>query len=129
MYWEYTKRSDGKIAVTLDNNVWDFLFLRELDLASELPLDQFAIFITREVEIETTAIPAHPSKVALKEYIARTIVSCDIRTTSVFGFATAGPGPQRYGGFGHGTWQSQTAREFYAAIRGRYLTGRPEKNS
>jgi hypothetical protein len=47
MHWEYTKRPDGGIAVTLDNNVWDFLFLRELDLASELPLDQFAIFHPR----------------------------------------------------------------------------------
>jgi hypothetical protein len=129
MHWEYTKRSDGKIAITLDNNVWDFLFLRGLDLASELPLDQFAIFITREVEIETSAIPARPSKVALKDYIAKTIVNCDIRTTSVFGFATAGPGPQRHGGFGQGTWQSQTAREFYAAISAQYLIGRPEKNS
>jgi hypothetical protein len=129
MHWEYTKRSDGKIAITLDNNVWDFLFLRELDLASELPLHQFAIFITREVEIETSAIPVRPSKVALKDYIARTIVSCDIRTTSVFGFATPGPGPQRYGGFGQGTWQSQTAREFYTAISAQYLIGRPVKNS
>jgi hypothetical protein len=102
MHWEYTKRPDGKIAITLDNNVWDFLFLKEPDLASELPLDHFAIFITREVEIETSAIPAHPSKAALKDYIARTIVNCDIRTTSVFGFATAGPGPQRVGGFGQG---------------------------
>jgi hypothetical protein len=129
MPWEYAKRLDGKIAVTLDNNVWDFLFLKELDLASELPLDQFAILITREVEIETSAIPAHPSKTALKEFIARTIVNCSIRTTSVFGFATAGPGPQRVGGFDQGTWQSQTEREFYAAIKDRYLIGKNEKNS
>jgi hypothetical protein len=129
MHWEYAKRLDGKIAVTLDNNVWDFLFLKELDLASELPLDQFAIFITREVEIETSAIPADPSKAALKEFIARTIVNCEIRTTSVFGFATAGPGPQRVGGFGQGTWQSQTEREFHAAIKDRYLIGKNEQNS
>jgi hypothetical protein len=129
MHWEYTKRPDGRIAVTLDNNVWDFLFLRELDLASELPLDQFAIFITREVEIETSAIPADPSKTALKDYIARTRLNCDIRTTSVFGFAAAGPGPQRLGGFGQGTWQSRTEGEFYSAIRDQYLIGKPEKNS
>jgi len=64
--WEYTKRSDGRIAVTLDNNVWDFLFRRGIDLASELPTEKFAIFITREVEIETLAIPADAPKDALK---------------------------------------------------------------
>jgi hypothetical protein len=129
MHWQYTKRTDRKIAITLDNNVWDFLFQRGLDLALELPFDQFAIFITREVEIEGLAIPPNASKTALKDYIARTIVSCDIRTTSVFGFATEGPGPQRAGGFDQGTWQSQTEVEFYAAIRERYLLGKGETNS
>jgi hypothetical protein len=57
MNWQYTKRSDGLIAITLDNNVWDFLFERKIDLAAELPSDEFAIFITREVEIESMAIP------------------------------------------------------------------------
>jgi hypothetical protein len=47
MNWAYTKRNDGKIAVTLDNNVWNFLFQRKIDLAAELPSDEFAIFITR----------------------------------------------------------------------------------
>jgi hypothetical protein len=129
MPWQYTKRSDGKIAVTLDNNVWDFLFLRDIVLASELPAPAFAISITREVEIETGAIPADISKAALKAYIDRTIASCDIRTTSVFGFASEGSGPQRVGGFGQGTWQSQTEREFYAAISARYLVGRGQTRS
>ena len=126
---KYTKRDDGKIAVTLDNNVWDFLFHRKIDLAAELPSDEFAIFITREVEIERLAIPDNTSKAALRSYIDQTIARCDIKTTSVFGFATDGPGPQRVGGFGQGTWQSQTEREFYDAIRARYLLGKPETNS
>jgi len=127
MCWEYKKRPDGRIAVTLDNNVWDFLLRTGLDLGSELPRDLFAVFITREVEIETSAIPT--TKGELKDYVARTISSCDIRTTSVFGFAREKPGPERFGGFGQGTWQSQTEREFYAAIRDQYLIGRREKNS
>ena len=129
MRWKYTKRLDGKIAITLDNNVWDFLFQRRLDLAFELPLNEFAVFITREVEIEGLAIPANASKAALKEYIAWTIVSSAVRTMSVCGFASDGSGPQRVGGFGHGTWQSQTEREFYAAIRGQFLQGKSETNS
>jgi hypothetical protein len=127
--WQYTKRSDGKIAITLDNNVWDFLLERGIALASELPAQEFAIFITREVEIETMAIPDNISKSALKDYIAHTIAGCDIRTTSVFGLASEGPGPQRVGGFGQGTWQSQTEREFYAAISERYLVGKAETKS
>lgn len=129
MGWEYTKRSDGRIAVTLDNNVWDFLFRRGIDLASELPTEKFAIFITREVEIETLAIPADAPKDALKDFIVRTIANCTIRTTSLFGFASNGPGPQRLGGFGQGTWQSRTERKFYEAIRERYLAGKGQTNS
>jgi hypothetical protein len=111
-------------------NVWNFLFDRKIDLASELTPDTFALFITREVEIEGMAIiPDSDLKTALKDYIVRTIVSCGITTTSVFGFATTRSGPQRLGGFGQGTWQSQTEREFYDAIRERYLLGRPERNS
>ena len=129
MTWQYARRPDGKIAVTLDNNVWNFLFDRNVDLASELSSDAFALFITREVEIETMAIPVNESKVALSDYITRAIAQCDIKTTYVFGFATSGTGPQRVGGWGQGTWQSRTEREFYAAIRGKYLLGRREKGS
>lgn len=129
MHWQYTKRADGKIAISLDNNVWNFLFDKNLDLDSELPHDQFVISITREIEMETLAIPDRPSKTPLKDYIARTIDDCHIRTTSVFGFASEGPGPQRLGGFGQGTWQSQTEREFYAVISEQYLLGKSEKKS
>lgn len=127
--WQYTKRLDGKIAVALDNNVWNFLFDRRLNLASELPSDDFAIFIPREVEIETEAIPLKESKVALKEFIARTIAECGIKTHWVFGFGGEGSGPQRVGGFGQGTWQGKTESEFYAAINQRFLLGQPEMGS
>jgi hypothetical protein len=129
MQWQYTKRSDGKIAITLDNNVWNFLFDRNIDLAAELPPECFAIFITREVEIEKDAIPEKETTIALKRYIMRTIASADIRTTSVFGFAHEGPGPQRHGGFDVGVWQSPTETEFYAAIRDRFLIGKSQRNS
>jgi hypothetical protein len=129
MNWKYTRRDDGIIAVTLDNNVWDFLYQRKIDLAAELPSNEFAIFITREVEIERMAIPDNESKAALRSYIDQTIAKCGIRTTSVFGFATDGPGPQRVGGFDQGTFQSQTEREFYDSIRERYLLGKTETNS
>lgn len=128
MTWQYMKHSDGRIAVTLDSNVWNFLLDRRFDLAVELPLAEFVIFVTREVEIEVLAIPG-ASKAALRDFIDQTIARCDIKTTSVYGFATEGPGPQRVGGFDQGAWQSQTEREFYAAIGGRFLFGKGEKGS
>ena len=124
MGWQYTKRPDGKIAVTLDNNVWHFLSLKKLNLALELPPDEFAIFMPREVEIETEGTP-----VDVKGYIARTIADCGIKTTLVFGFTAEDSGKQRRGGFDVGTWQSRTEGEFYAAISERFLVGRREKRS
>jgi hypothetical protein len=127
MNWQYTRRSDGLIAVTLDNNVWDFLFTKNIDLAAELPANEFVISITREVEIERLAIPDTEAKALLRNYIDRTIAQCGIMTTSVFGFAKEGPGPQRVGGFDQGTWQSPTEREFYDAIRQQYLLGKKRR--
>ncbi len=129
MGWQYAKRPDGKIAVTLDNNVWNFLFDRGLNLASELPSDEFVISIPREVEIEKEAIPVNASKSPLRDYIARTIADCGIKTDWVFGFATEGSGPQRRGGFDQGTWQGKSEQEFYEAIRQRFLVGQPEMGS
>jgi hypothetical protein len=81
------------------DHVWNFLFDRKIDLAAELTPAEFALFITQEVEIEGMAIPDEASKAPLKDYIARTIAACSVRTTSVFGFATTSGGPQRLGGF------------------------------
>ncbi len=129
MPWQFTKRSDDRIAVTLDNNVWNFFFQNDTNLAAELTQDRFAVFITREVEIETLAIPNDEVRDALKRYIAGTIEACGIETTWVFGFAREGPGPERYGGFDVGTWQSNTEQEFYAAIQQRFLDGRGMRKS
>lgn len=126
--WQFKKRDDGKIGVTLDNNVWNFLFFGNLDLALELPPDRFAIFMTRQVEIEAEAIPNTPLKTPLKEYITHTIESCNIKSTSVFGFASEGTKKQRVGGFGQGVWQSRTETEFYEAIQ-QYLASDKEMGS
>lgn len=124
MHWQYRKRPDGKIAVTLDNNVWHFLFDKRLNLGLELPSEEFAIFIPREGEIETEGTP-----VDVKEYIARMRAECGVKTTSVFGFAGDGSGPQRRGGFDQGTFRSQTEAEFYAAINETFLIKRRPKGS
>lgn len=129
MPWQFRKLTDGKIAVTLDNNVWNFLFHGKIDLMAELPKDRFAISIAREVEIETLAIPDSEEKKALKDYIARTIDSRGISTIRFFGFANEGPGPERRGSFDHAVWASDVQVEFYAAIHQRFLERKGLKNS
>jgi hypothetical protein len=104
MVWPYTKHATGLISVTLDNNVWDFLYQSEVNLKNVFPRERFALFITREVEIETEAIP--PTKLGLREYIARSTEDANIQTAWTFGFDT-GESPIRRGTLGQSTFQSQ----------------------
>ena len=43
--------------VYIDNDVFDFLFERKLDLAVELPCGEYCLFLTREAEFEIPSIP------------------------------------------------------------------------
>jgi hypothetical protein len=45
------------IGVYIDNNVWDFLFERNLDLSVELPSADFCLCLTSEAEFEIPPIP------------------------------------------------------------------------
>jgi len=125
----YRMRTDGRIAVTIDSNVWDLFHRLDLRLSAELPRNRFLLFIPRQIEIELAAIPSRPEKEALKAYIEREMVDSTISVTAVFGFARPDGGPERHRGFGFGTFQSEDARAFYAAIREPYLLNRPARNS
>ena len=61
------------IRVYIDNNVWDLLlrFRDRFDLAAELPANDFEMFVPREIEIETSAIPT--TKQDLKTFVEETI--------------------------------------------------------
>ena len=74
------------ISVYIDNNVWNFLFARGIDLAKELPRDEFCCCIIREAEFEIPPIP--DSKADLKTFIQVTVRDCSISTDSFFGFMT-----------------------------------------
>ena len=124
----YQRRTDGRIAVTIDSNVWDQLHDLNLELAIELPIKRFVLFVPREVEIELGAIPKQPDKIALKKYISRQMLDASVEVSAIFGFATEA-GPQRHGGFGFGTFQSEDSRAFYAAIRDQYLIDKPIRGS
>jgi hypothetical protein len=121
----YQRRNDGTIAVTIDSNVWNLFHDLGLRLVLALPPERFRLFVPREIEIEIAVIPDRPNKADLKEYIRTQVVESNVRTTAVFGFAHQGDGPQRRGGFGFGTFQSEQERQFYGAIREQYLLHKP----
>jgi len=88
--------------VYLDNNVWDFLLKHHLNLAAELPKEEYCLCITREAEFEIPAIPAE--KKELLAYIGETIAKCHVETRPYFGFYDDDhfPDEQRVGGFDEG---------------------------
>jgi len=102
------------ISVYIDNNVWDFLFERKLDLAVEFPRDEFCLCLTREAEFEIPPIP--PEKAELKAFIEATIAKCGIQTDTLFGFndASLPPDEQRVGGLGVGRWANPEEIAFIA---------------
>lgn len=118
--WQYEPRPDGRVSVSLDNNIWDWLFDRQdtFRLSEELPSDRFALVIPREVEIEHQAIPVHkPGKLEKRDFIAETIRSCSIRTVGYFGFAAPPGVVDRCLGFDCGTWMSDLERARAQAMR------------
>lgn len=123
------------ISILIDSNAWNFLFEREIDINCELPPDEFAIFITREVEVELNAIPdigkdGHEKRL-LKEYIRGSIAQNSVRTTATFGFAEANPtdGPATYAGF-QGTFQSDSERAWYGREKiQKLIRGKSKKGS
>ena len=124
------------ISVLIDSNAWNFLFDRSIDLGCELPPEDFALFITREVEIEIGAIPDDGKdgldKGPLKRYIHENIAKNQVTTTATFGFAEANPadGPATYAGFGQGTFQSEKERNWYHQERIKsFVFGKPKKGS
>lgn len=118
--WQYEPSPDGRVSVSLDNNIWDWLFDRRdtFSLSEELPSNCFALVIPREVEIEHQAIPVHkPGKLEKRDFIAETIRSCGIRTVGYFGFASPPGEVNRFLGFDHGTWMSDLERARTQAMR------------
>lgn len=115
------------INVFIDNNVWDFLFARRIDLAVALPSERFCLYIPREVEFEVARIP--PEKAELKAFIEATIERCGIRTDTFFGFNddSLPPNEQRVGGFGEGRWISREEHEFMERAALKTAKKRPSK--
>ena len=99
------------ISVYIDNNVWDFLFERKIDLSLELPRDEFCLCLTREAEFEIATIP--PGKVD-PQFIEETVRKCTIEVRPYFGFydENHSPAEQRVSGFDQGYWASREELAF-----------------
>ena len=126
------------IPVFIDSCAWDWLFARQVDLSEAFPSEKYALFVTREVEIELASIPDEKDgkdKRPLKLYIAESCAKHSIRTTSVFGFASVEADGrlsrvQVYGGFGQGTFQSDDDRRWYGSDEvKKLLQGKAPKGS
>ena len=101
-----------KNGVFIDGNVWNFVLDRKLDLAIELPADEFSICHTREAEFE---IPV--GKLELDVFITSTLARCNIQTGSYLGFAddSKPADEQRFGGFDVGRFASDEQIAFIAS--------------
>ena len=85
------------IKIYIDNNVWDFLFDKNIGLSEALPGNEFILFITREAEFEIIPMPNEK-----REYVERMMIRANVATDSYFGFHDErySVGEQRSGGFG-----------------------------
>ena len=101
-----------RTTVFIDHNVWDFLFVHQIDLLAEFPAERFALAITREAEFEIAPTPS-----ALQNFIAAEIARCSITVDSLFGWSDErhDPEDQRVGGFNVGRWASAAEVDFYAS--------------
>lgn len=96
--------------VWIDNGAWDWLFDHQVDLGAELPITDFELLITRQVEIEMRSI----SRPAVREFARRTILECQIGVRRVFGYDRPDEAEEmrRYGGFDQGYWASSAESTF-----------------
>lgn len=106
-----------RIGVYIDNNVWDFLFERKMDLTIELPRDEFVVCITREAEFEIS--PLETIKPELFSFIQLTIERCQTKSDAFFGFndESLPLAEQRVTGFDQGRFISPEEQEFMVMQR------------
>ena len=100
-----------RIKLYIDNNVWDELLEKKIDIAKELSVHEYDLYITREAEFEIDSMPEQ-----LKLYAKKSIAETHIKTDRIFGFLDPNipKDEQRYGGF---------ANKFSPTINsGRFLT-------
>ncbi|WP_248799910.1 hypothetical protein [Pseudomonas sp. MWU13-2105] len=102
------------VSVFIDNNAWDYLFSRKVDLAVDISVDDFVFSITREAEFEIRTLPEE-----LKVYVTKWITCGAVTTDTYFGFAEANSdGESRVGGFDCGRFIDLAESEILSSENG-----------
>ncbi|EGM76395.1 hypothetical protein Rhein_3457 [Rheinheimera sp. A13L] len=99
-----------KVKLYIDNNVWDELLKHQIDIAKELPITDYDLFITREAEFEIESMPE-----SILFYAKKNIVNAKIKTDRIFGFKNPNLSndEQRHGGFSSKFSNVKTAGRFW----------------
>jgi hypothetical protein len=100
----------ARSAVWIDNGAWDWLFDNNVDLGAELPIDNFELLITRQVELEMRMI----RRIDVREFAHEMILRCQIGVRRVLGYDNPNVTEKmhRYGGFDQGHWASPAEAAF-----------------
>ncbi|AJI72475.1 hypothetical protein AQ14_586 [Francisella tularensis subsp. novicida D9876] len=105
--------------IFLDNNIFDFLYDREIDLLHEFPKEQFIICVPKEVKFESECIKDSDKL----SFVKSLFVNHTVITHSYFGFYNDEhlPEYQRNGGFDKGLWASSQEISFKAILNDVFL--------
>jgi len=114
--------------IFIDNNVWDQLFLRNVDLNIYFPEDKYSIFVTSQGVFEVAQIPS--TKKELKKYIEK-YINDYVMEDSIFGFNDPNlpSDEQRVSGFGFGRFGSVVENRIRTKLASKYESTKKRKAS
>ena len=86
--------------IFLDHNIWDQLYIRNIDLNISFPKELYSLYITTQGRLEKQQTP--DTKVGLKNYIDKYCSTKQVNEDFIFGFGNPNlpPEEQRVSGFG-----------------------------
>ncbi|WP_150463934.1 hypothetical protein [Francisella sp. XLW-1] len=111
--------------IFLDNNIFDFLYDKKIDLLHEFPKEQFIICVPKEVKFESDCMPSD-KLIFVKSLFENNIVI----THSYFGFYDDRHvnNFQRVGGYDEGVYISKVERDFKLELNNNFLSNTDKKH-
>jgi len=106
------------IDIYLDNNVFDFLYEKQIDIVKEFSKDRFCLHITKEIKFET-----EPILDITKQQFIQSLIDKDIKITSFFGFFDDrhSSEKQRAGGFNIGVFSNKENESYRKELNEKFL--------
>lgn len=113
--------------IFLDHNVWDQLFIRNVDLDIHFPKNEYSLYVTRQGIFEVVQTP--DTKAELKNYI-NTYIKSTVQEDSLFGFGNSNlpSNEQRTGGF-MGRFSSTDENEIRSKLACKYGSTKKRKST